>query len=256
MARKTNEAVEKEVLVRIKAEVPYSKIRAEYGIGNGTINRIKNRSDKNLEVKKPNNQTISHRRKLQEKAIERGVVKNSEIIVFGMIDALAGLNYCVENLKEINEDARDKVDETIEKLDDLLLEVKNHIHNVDVNDKGRDIGKDALVKQIYTVLGIISSYYSKQKIRVDAINALNSQFKTFMDYDLGIKALSGVKDFIKNVFHALNILPDKEYKLVRDRIIELNPEARELFIRWEEGMEQSERGIEHNNEQEPKPLPA
>ena len=249
MPRKINEIIEKEILEKLKANVPYSKIAIEYGIGKGTINRIKNRIDKNLEVKKPNNPTISHRRKLQEKAIERSVVKNGEIFVFGMIDALAGLNYCIENLKDINEDAKSKVDEIYEKLDELLSDVKLHIEGIEVNDKGVDIGKQALVKQIYTVLGIISSYYSKQKIRVDALNSLNSQLKTFMDYDLSVKALNGVKDFIKTIFHALNILPDNEYKLIRDRIIELSPDARDLFIRWEEGVEKSDVSPEHNNEQ-------
>lgn len=246
MARKIDPATEQEILEELKSEVSYSKISEKYGIGKGTISRIKNRKDKNLEVNKPNPKTISHRRKLKEKAIERNIVKHSELIVFEMIDVLAGLKYCVNNLVDINEDAKIKVDEIAEKLEKLIENVRKYINDVNVTKNGTDIGKEELINQIYKTLGIINGYYSKQKIRIEAINALKEQMKMFLDYEISAKALIGIKELLNGIFKGINILPDNEYKLVRDRIIELNPDARELFARFEEALDGSN---EHNNQQ-------
>lgn len=249
--RKIDDSTELEIFAKLQNGVSYSQIAEEYGIGKGTINRIKNRKDQKLEIDNPGTRTIAHRRKLKERAIERNIVKHSEIIVFEMIDVLGGLKYCVNNLMEINEDAKSQVGQITKKLDGLLGDVKNHIGPIELNNKGQDTGKDALVKQIYLVLSMIGNYYSKQKIRIDAINALKEQMKMFLDYEISAKALAGVKDFLENLFKALNILPDKEYKLVRDRLIELNPSSREFFSRYEETVDGSP---EHNNEPKQQPV--
>lgn len=236
MADRTKEQIEADILAEIEKGTPYSHIAKKYNVGKGTINRIKNRSvsgDIKVAKIKPSKRTVATRAKIAEVQIQRHIVKNSEIIVLGMIDILQGLNYAVNNLVEINEDARTKVDEIYEKLDGLLVDVKVHLGTIELNEKEKDIGKDALVKAIYYTLSLINSYYAKQKIRIDATNALKEQMKMFMDYEISAKALKAVKEVIESFFKGLNILKDNEYKLVRDRIIELNPETRDLFIKYE-----------------------
>lgn len=250
MAIKINKDIEDNIFEELENNVSYSVICKKYNVGKATVNRIKNRRDLNLKITKLAKKTIATRRKIQEKQIENNIIKNSELIVFGMIDVIQGVKYAVNNLVEINEDAKTKVDEIIEKLDGLLEDVKNHINNVDVNDKGRDVGKDALIKQIYLTLANISSYYSKQKIRVDAINALKEQMKMFMDYEITAKAMAGIKNLLDDFFYAFNHLKDDEYIKLRNIVIERNGSAEGLFAKHEEGVARPKSGTIDSNKQE------
>lgn len=240
MSKKISEKVENEIFEELKAgKLSYSKIAKKYGVGKGTITRIKNRKDKNLEIDNSDKHTltIQHRRKLREAAIRKDIVKKSPIVVAGLINVLQGIEYSVTNLIEINEESRETTEKIVEELEKLNENVDKYIHNIDVNSNGKDVGKEQLIKTIYKAAADAGNFYARETIRIKAISELRSQIETFVKYEGLFKEFTNTREFIDNLFKAMNVLSDEQYKIYRDRIVELYEPARDYFELYETEVE-------------------
>ncbi|MEM5777891.1 MAG: hypothetical protein QXJ06_05635 [Candidatus Aenigmatarchaeota archaeon] len=217
---KISKEIEDKVFEELKKGSSYSVISKKYGIAKVTIHRIKNRRDNNLEVDRSNKRTIATRRKIREAAICNQIIKNSEKIIPEMIDVLEGIKYAINNLIEINEDARTRLP------DNLLGIVLEKIEKSEIFDKKE---KESLIVEIQKTIDKVKSYYGLQKIRIDAINSLKEQMKIFMDYKLELQALKHMKSLLDALFYGLRYLEPEYYLKFREVVIEHYPESKEVF---------------------------
>ena len=238
--KKIDEQTEEKIFEDIKREVPYSVIAKRYGVGRATISRIKNRKDKNLEVEKPNKQTIGRRRKKRELAVQREIVKKAPLIVSGMLNVLQAIEYSVTNLVEIQEESQTESKKISEELIKLNENVEKYILDVDVNKNGVDVGKQKLINNITKAIAEAGNFYARETVRIKAIAELRGQAETFAKYEVMIKGLSHIREFIDNLFKAMNTLPDDVYKEYRNRVIELYPAGKDYFDFYETEVEDAE----------------
>lgn len=230
MPKKISENIENKILEDLKESIPYSEIAAKYNVSKAVITKIKNRTDKNLEVTKPSKKTINHRRKIQEKAIQRNIINKSELIVNGYVNSLEALQYSVKNLVEINEESKEKSEKIIEELEKLNKTVDEKLKANSTDDVKE---KNDLIKDIYKVIGAAGNFYARETVRIKAITELRGQVELSLKQEAIVKAIENFKELTVTFFNAMNVLSDNEYIKFRNRVIELKPDAKIWFDEFE-----------------------
>lgn len=230
MPKKISENIENKILEDLKESIPYSEIAAKYNVSKAVITKIKKRSDQNLEVKKPSKKTISHRRKIQEKAIQRNIINKSELIVNGYVNSLEALQYSVKNLVEINEESKEKSEKIIEELEKLNKTVDEKLKANSTDDVKE---KNDLIKDIYKVIGAAGNFYARETVRIKAITELRGQVELSLKQEAIVKAIENFKELTVIFFNAMNVLSDTEYIKFRNRVIELKPDSKTWFDEFE-----------------------
>ena len=230
MSKKIPGNIENQILEDLKESIPYSEIAAKFNVSKAVITKIKKRADKNLEVNKPSKKTISHRRKIKEKAIQRNIINNSEIIVNGYINTLEALQYSVKNLVEINEESKEKSEKIIEELEKLNKTVDEKLK---ANNTDGVKEKNDLIKDIYKVIGAAGNFYARETVRIKAITELRGQVELSLKQETIVKAIENFKELTVTFFNAMNVLSDTEYIKFRNRVIELKPDSKTWFDEFE-----------------------
>lgn len=230
MPKKIPENIENQILEDLKESIPYSEIAAKYNVSKAVITKIKKRSDENLEVNKPSKQTISHRRKIKEKAIQRNIINNSELIVNGYVNTIHALQYSVSNLVEINEESKEKSEKIVEELEKLNETVDKNLKATDTDEVKE---KQKLISDIYKVIAAAGNFYARETVRIKAITELRGQVELSLKQEAIVKAIENFKELTVTFFNAMNVLSDNEYIKFRNRVIELKPDAKIWFDEFE-----------------------
>jgi hypothetical protein len=143
-----------------------------------------------------------------------------------------------------------------EKIDDFLeTSAEEPRDENEANDRIKV--KQDLVQRIDSAIFRAGDYYRRDSLRLKAIQELRKQFESFVKLEIVAKGISQVKEVLKTLFEALEILDDNSYRKYRDRAITLNPVTRGLFLEYEAAVEQPIKPEEvHiiNSDQQNKPL--
>lgn len=230
MSKKIPENIENQILEDLKKSIPYSEIAAKFNVSKAVITKIKKRSDENLEVNKPSKKTISHRRKIKEKAIQRNIINNSELIVNGYVNTIHALQYSVSNLVEINEESKEKSEKIVEELEKLNETVDKNLKATDTDEVKE---KQKLISDIYKVIAAAGNFYARETVRIKAIAELRGQVELSLKQEAIVKAIENFKELTVTFFNAMNVLSDNEYIKFRNRVIELKPDAKIWFDEFE-----------------------
>jgi hypothetical protein len=230
MSKKISKNTEQQILIELKKGTTYSEIVEKFQVSKGLITKIKNRSDAKLEVKKASKKTISHRRKIQEKAIQRNIINNSELIVNGYVNSLEALQYSVKNLVEINEESKEKSEKIVEELEKLNQTIDEKLKANNIDDVKE---KNDLIKDIYKVIGAAGNFYARETVRIKAITELRGQVELSLKQETIVKAIENFKELTVTFFNAMNVLSDNEYIKFRNRVIELKQDAKSWFDEFE-----------------------
>ncbi|HEX2868687.1 MAG TPA: hypothetical protein VHO03_16725 [Ignavibacteriales bacterium] len=210
-------------IVRIlkKFEGKYSK---------GSVEVIKRESPK----KTISRREEKRRRDLAKSAINTTIIKKSEIIVNNVIEVLSGIKYCITNLEEIQSEQKEKSDEVVKNLEDLLDMVEKYI-KLPNDEKGKE--KESIIKAIFKTIADAGNFYARDMLRIKAIGELREQFNTYMKFQVDIKAFSEVKTILDAFFFGLEVLTDEQYIRYRNKVTSIAPATAGLFSTYEEGLE-------------------
>jgi len=221
MASNYYQSIKEEVIKDINNGIPYSEIQTKYGIrSKSTINRMKNSVDNLGDVKdKPSSREIGRRRKIQRAALNRSIVKNSEIMAGGIINILKGIEYSVKNLEQIQESNKKENDEIADNLKQILEMFETHIHDIRLNKNGDDIGKMETIKEIKLASIKVGDVISRDMVRIRAIAELRSQIASYVELKVVAEELGYVKQFIQTLFKHLQVMSDEQYIEYRNKVI-------------------------------------
>ena len=148
----------------------------------------------------------------------------------GYINTFEALQYSVSNLVEINEESKEKSEKIIEELEKLNKTVDEKLKANSTDDVKE---KNDLIKDIYKVIGAAGNFYARETVRIKAITELRGQVELSLKQEAIVKAIENFKELTVIFFNAMNVLSDNEYIKLRNRVIELKPDAKIWFDEFE-----------------------
>jgi hypothetical protein len=217
------EIIEKYPFVKNKSKL--SRIKEKYSKTKEEIKKSKEKAEK------------EKRRKI---ALANRIVVQSERIAESYIDQLHLLKYGIEDLREMNE--KIKAD-----FDGLPKEVEGLIKALEATKRVDGMDKANLLKRSYIILNKLEYTPTREKLRIDALMALNKYNETASKLREDIKYATEMKALISDFFLSLNVLPEGYYKLFKERLLDLQPSSRIFFKAWED-TDQPQQHVESETE--------
>jgi transposase-like protein len=205
-----------------------------------TVSKIKKEFEDNSPVpikpKKRKPVTKRTKKKIKEGIAVSKMVKESDIIIGNILDVGRAIIKGAKKLDDIADNSQQRVDDILKGLTEVREMLEDCIE-VKGNDRLGAKSKEDLMKHVYKILGLISSYYSSNKIVIEAIRELRGHAETYLKIKMGADVMQAITNFADAIFEGAEKLSDKEYIKFRDIVIERSELGRQLFSKYDPNLQ-------------------
>ena len=229
------EAQKQSIYDEIVRGVSYRRISDKFKIAVSTVSRVKQDFEKitplkvTIEKKKI---TVRTKKKISDGVVVSNMIKKSDIIIGNILDVGKAVIFGAEKLVDIVENSEERVSEILDGLNKLIEHIENNIPFAGGDDGIKE--KNDIVKDIYKVLAITGSYYSSNKIVIEAIRELRGHSETYVKLKMEADIIATLDIFVKSIFDALNLISDDDYTIFRDHVIQNSEMGKRLFAKFDE----------------------
>ena len=211
----------------------YRQLQRIYNVSLSTIARIKKEKGKFFSVKPRPRKPITRRtrKKIGNAVVTANFIKQSDLIINNILDVGKSIIYGAEKVVDIAENSKKRVNDIVAELEKLNKAVEKHIKFQD--GKTGVTERKELVKEIYKVIGLVSSYYSSNKLVIDAVKELRGNAEAYAKLKIEADIISSLNTFTNSIFDGADLLSDEEYIKFRDCVIENSELGKQLFKKYD-----------------------
>ncbi len=228
------EEIKEQIYHQLMHGKSYRQIQRTYNVSISTISRIKKEKSKFFSVKSKPRKPITKRtrKKIGDAVVTANLIKKSDLIVNNILDVGKAIIYGAEKVVDIAENSKERITTIVAELEKLNTAVEKHIKFQD--GKTGVTQRNDLAKEIYKVIGLVSSYYSSNKLVIDAVKELRGNAETYVKLKIEADVISSLNTFTNSIFEGAELLSDKEYIKFRDYVIENSELGKQLFKKYDE----------------------
>lgn len=229
-----SEEQKEEIYTEIIRGVSYRRIAKNHRISISTVTRVKKEKASFLAPKPKKTRKMSNatKNKISNAVATNNILKKSDIIIGNILDVGKAIVKGAEKLDDIADNSQQRVDGLLE----ILKEVNEKLDvglEVNENDRACVKRKEDLMKRVDKTLRLVGSYYSANKLVIEAIRELRAHAETYVKIKMGADAIESLDTFVNAIFSGMESLSDEEYLRFRDHVVENSELGKHILSKYD-----------------------
>jgi len=220
----------------INEGVSYSMISKNLNLSKASVCRIRKEyeiaSGIQVEVKTLSQREIERRKKIGRSAVAADAVRKADLITEGFINAFETISYDAKHLIEIINHSKTEADSLKELQETILSNFEEYI-DIESDSVQKATMKLDLIVAIRQSIQKINDFFTRDMIRIKAVGEMRKHLETFLKMKQEIMDVQTIKKMFDAFFESCDELDDENYIKYRNKVIELAPVTKKLFMEFE-----------------------